>query len=67
MKVHRYRRAVFSIARAHILGTTGMWTPLATQGEARSFTGFTADDMWRDARWAISDIRGTVRNSAEAF
>ncbi|MTG21181.1 capsid assembly protein, partial [Klebsiella pneumoniae] len=26
-----------------------------------------ADDMWRDARWAISDIRGTVRNSAEAF
>ncbi|MBL2658026.1 capsid assembly protein, partial [Klebsiella pneumoniae] len=26
-----------------------------------------ANDHWRDARWAISDIRGEVRNSAEAF
>ncbi|MBL1674861.1 capsid assembly protein, partial [Klebsiella pneumoniae] len=25
------------------------------------------NDHWRDARWAISDIRGEVRNSAEAF
>ncbi|MFO5734974.1 head completion/stabilization protein, partial [Klebsiella pneumoniae] len=37
-------------------------------GEIREFAQATqADDMWRDARWAISDIRGTVRNTAEAF
>ncbi|RRE18554.1 head completion/stabilization protein [Klebsiella pneumoniae] len=68
VKVHRYRRAVFSIARAHILGTNRDVDTTGDAGEKRAASlALQADDMWRDARWAISDIRGTVRNSAEAF
>ncbi|HID9334341.1 TPA: head completion/stabilization protein [Klebsiella pneumoniae] len=68
VKVHRYRRAVFSIARAHILGTNRDVDTTGDAGEKRAAAlASQVDDMWRDARWAISDIRGTVRNSAEAF
>ena len=68
VKVHRFRRAVFSIARAHILGTSRDVDTTGDAGEKRAAAlASQADDMWRDARWAISDIRGTVRNSAEAF
>ena len=65
---HRFRRAVFSIARAHILGTNRDVDTTGDAGEKRAVAlASQADDMWRDARWAISDIRGTVRNTAEAF
>ncbi|EMN5578395.1 head completion/stabilization protein [Klebsiella pneumoniae] len=68
VKVHRYRRAVFSIARAHILGTNRDVDTTGDAGEKRAAAlASQADDMWRDARWAISDICGTVRNTAEAF
>ncbi|HIF0160649.1 head completion/stabilization protein [Klebsiella pneumoniae] len=68
VKVHRFRRAVFSIARAHILGTNRDVDTTGDAGEKRAIAlASQADDMWRDARWAISDIRGAVRNTAEAF
>ena len=61
-------KQVFSIARAHILGTNRDVDTTGDAGEKRAAAlASQADDMWRDARWAISDIRGTVRNSAEAF
>lgn len=68
VKVHRFRRAVSSIARAHILGTFRDVDTTGDAGEKRAAALLSqSDDMWRDARWAISDIRGAVRNSAEAF
>lgn len=68
VKVHRFRRAVSSIARAHILGTFRDVDTTGSAGEKRAASlSSQADDMWRDARWAITDIIGTVRNSAEAF
>lgn len=68
VKVHRFRRAVSSIARAHILGTFRDVDTTGDAGEKRAAALLSqSDDMWRDARWAISDILGTVRNSAEAF
>ena len=60
VKVYRWRRAVYSISRD--VDTTG------DAGEKRAAALATqANDHWRDARWAISDIQGVVRNSAEAF
>ena len=68
VKVHRFRRAVSSIASAHILGSYRNVDTTGSAGEKRAASlSSQADDMWRDARWAITDIIGTVRNSAEAF
>lgn len=68
IKVFRYRRAVFSIARALLIEN---YRDVDTTGDAgeKHASGLTvqAADLWRDARWAIADIRGAVRNFAEAF
>ncbi|MFC3393647.1 head completion/stabilization protein [Brenneria rubrifaciens] len=68
VKVHRYRRAVFSIARALLIEN---YRDVDTTGDAgekhASALTLQAADLWRDARWAIADIRGAVRNFAEAF
>ena len=67
-KVYRWRRAVYSIARALLIET---FRDVDTTGDAvekkAAALASRANDHWRDARWAISDIRGEVRNSAEAF
>ncbi|MEC5343368.1 head completion/stabilization protein [Brenneria populi] len=68
VKVYRYRRAVFSIARALLIEN---YRDVDTTGDAgekhASALTLQAADLWRDARWAISDIIGVVRNFAEAF
>ncbi|ECG1115172.1 capsid assembly protein [Salmonella enterica subsp. enterica] len=61
VKVYRYRRAVYSAARALLLenardvDTTEKGDRKADALEAQT------DDLWRDVRWAIADIRGTQR------
>ncbi|QQA76206.1 head completion/stabilization protein [Pectobacterium parmentieri] len=68
VKVYRYRRAVFSIARALLIEN---YRDVDTTGDAgekhASALTMQAADLWRDARWAISDISGAVRNLAETF
>ncbi|MBA5197926.1 head completion/stabilization protein [Pectobacterium aroidearum] len=68
VKVYRYRRAVFSIARALLIEN---YRDVDTTGDAgekhASALTLQAADLWRDARWAMSDIRGAERNFAEAF
>ncbi|MFO5732711.1 head completion/stabilization protein, partial [Klebsiella pneumoniae] len=49
MKVHRFRRAVFSIARAHILGTNRDVDTTGDAGEKRAVAlASHADHLWRD-------------------
>ncbi|EJB5576294.1 head completion/stabilization protein [Escherichia coli] len=68
VKVYRWRRAVYSIARALLIETFRDVDTTGDAGEKRAAALATqANDHWRDARWAISDIQGVVRNSAEAF
>lgn len=68
VKVFRYRRAVYSLARAYLIEN---YRDVDTTGDAgeKHAAGLTlqAADLWRDARWAIADIRGVERNFAEAF
>ncbi|RAU86221.1 capsid assembly protein [Serratia marcescens] len=68
VKIHRYRRAVFSITRALLIENYRDVDTTGDAGEKRA-AGLTlqAADLWRDARWAIADIRDEVRNFAEAF
>ncbi|MBP1129187.1 hypothetical protein JOE25_000730 [Serratia sp. PL17] len=68
IKVFRYRRAVYSLTRAYLIEN---YRDVDTTGDAgeKHAAGLTlqAADLWRDARWAIADIRDEVRNYAEAF
>ncbi|WP_107318967.1 head completion/stabilization protein [Klebsiella pneumoniae] len=67
-KVYRWRRAVYSIARALLIETFRDVDTTGDAGEKKAAAlASQANDHWRNARWAISDIRGEVRNSAEAF
>lgn len=64
-RVHRYKRAVYSIARALILeGYRDVDTSPKGDKDA-SALDLQLDDLWRDARWSIADIRGAVRIYAE--
>lgn len=63
--ITRYREAVYSYAKATLIegyrdaDTTG-------KGEAHAIALATQiDDCWRDARWAIRDIKGESRGMAE--
>ncbi|EPN1928652.1 head completion/stabilization protein [Cronobacter dublinensis] len=68
VKIHRYRRAVFSCARALLLETFRDVDTTGDAGEKRAVALSTqAQDLWRDVRWAIADIRGATRNFTEAF
>ncbi|EPJ5822007.1 head completion/stabilization protein [Pluralibacter gergoviae] len=68
LRVYRYRRAVYSIARALLIETFRDVDTTGDAGEKKALAlASQANDHWRDARWAIADIRGVVRNSAEAF
>ncbi|QUG76367.1 capsid assembly protein [Erwinia sp. E602] len=67
-KVYRWHRAVYSIARALLIETFRDVDTTGDAGEKRAAAlSSQAADHWRDARWAIADIQGSVRNSAEAF
>lgn len=65
INVHRYNRAVFSMAKADLseryrdYDSTNAGNIKADQMETP------IDDIRRDARWAISDILGVGRNTVE--
>ncbi|EHL2388010.1 head completion/stabilization protein [Escherichia coli] len=63
--VHRYRRAVFALTRAFVLERTRD-VDTTDKGDRRTDAlDMQVEDLWRDARWAISDIRGVTRIYAE--
>lgn len=65
VKVYRFRRAVYSIARALVLeGYRDVDTTAKGDKDAAALDQ-QRDDLWRDARWSISDIRGVQRIYAE--
>ncbi|UWS30664.1 head completion/stabilization protein [Erwinia pyrifoliae] len=65
VKVYRFRRAVYSIARALVLeGYRDVDTTAKGDKDAAAMD-LQRDDLWRDARWSIADIRGVPRLYAE--
>lgn len=65
VKVHRYRRAVYAIARALVLeGYRDVDTTPKGDKDAAALD-LQRDDLWRDARWCISDIQRKPRIYAE--
>lgn len=65
VKVYRFRRAVYSIARALVLeGYRDVDTTAKGDKDAAALD-LQRDDLWRDARWSIADIRDTPRLYAE--
>ncbi|WP_370555502.1 MULTISPECIES: head completion/stabilization protein [Edwardsiella] len=67
IKVYRYRRAVYAITRALILES--MRDVDTTEHGDRKADAMVpqTDDLWRDARWAITDIQGAQRIYAELW
>jgi len=66
-KVYRYRRAVYSIARAFILEGYRDVTTTAKGDKDADALDRQIDDLWRDARWSIADIQARPRVYAELF
>lgn len=65
MKVYRYRRAVYSIARALVIeGYRDVDTTPKGDKDAASLD-LQREDLWRDARWSIADIQRKPRVYAE--
>lgn len=67
VKAHRYRRAVYAIARALVLeGYRDVdTTPKGDKDAAK--LDLQREDLWRDARWCIADIQRKPRVYAELF
>ncbi|EBG2393670.1 head completion/stabilization protein [Salmonella enterica subsp. enterica] len=61
VKVYRYRRAVYSTARALILENARDVDTTEKGDRKADALEVQTDDLWRDVRWAIADIRGTQR------
>ncbi|HFE7583101.1 TPA: head completion/stabilization protein [Salmonella enterica subsp. enterica serovar Newport] len=61
VKVYRYRRAVYSAARALILENARDVDTTEKGARKADALEVQTDDLWRDVRWAIADIRGTQR------
>ncbi|EAS2002843.1 capsid assembly protein [Salmonella enterica] len=61
VKVYRYRRAVYSAARALILENARDVDTTEKGDRKADALEVQTDDLWRDVRWAIADIRGTLR------
>ncbi|EAM8767710.1 capsid assembly protein [Salmonella enterica] len=61
VKVYRYRRAVYSAARALILENARDVDTTEKDDRKADALEVQTDDLWRDVRWAIADIRGTQR------
>ncbi|QDX29598.1 head completion/stabilization protein [Dickeya poaceiphila] len=65
IKVYRFRRAVYAIARALLLEGYRDVDTTAKGDKATDTFDNQRDDLWRDARWSIADIRGAQRLFAE--
>ncbi|EBR0842709.1 head completion/stabilization protein [Salmonella enterica] len=61
VKVYRYRRAVYSAARALLLENARDMDTTEKGDRKADALEVQTDDLWRDVRWAIADIRGTQR------
>ncbi|EHD5303236.1 head completion/stabilization protein [Salmonella enterica subsp. enterica serovar Chester] len=61
VKVYRYRRAVYSAARALILENARDVDTTEKGDRKADALEVQTDDLWRDVRWVIADIRGTQR------
>ncbi|EBB0103432.1 head completion/stabilization protein [Salmonella enterica] len=61
VKVYRYRRAVYSAARALLLENVRDVDTTEKGDRKADALEVQTDDLWRDVRWAIADIRGTQR------
>ncbi|EAA5644650.1 head completion/stabilization protein [Salmonella enterica] len=61
VKVYRYRRAVYSAARAMLLENARDVDTTEKGDRKADALEVQTDDLWRDVRWAIADIRGTQR------
>ncbi|ENQ4375290.1 head completion/stabilization protein [Salmonella enterica] len=59
VKVYRYRRAVYSAARALLLENARDVDTTEKGDRKADALEVQTDDLWRDVRWAIADIRGT--------
>lgn len=65
VKVYRYRRAVYSIARALVIeGYRDVDTTPKGDKDAATLD-LQREDLWRDARWGIADIQRKPRVYAE--
>ena len=65
VKVYRYRRAVYSIARALVIeGYRDVDTTPKGDKDAAALD-LQREDLWRDARWGIADIQRKPRVYAE--
>lgn len=66
-KVYRFRRAVYSFTRARVLeGYRDVSTTPKGDKDAEALDR-QIDDLWRDGRWSISDIREESRIYSELF
>ncbi|ECG8515534.1 capsid assembly protein [Salmonella enterica subsp. salamae] len=61
VKVYRYRRAVYSAARALLLENARDVDTTEKGDRKADALEVQTDDLWRDVRWAVADIRGTQR------
>ncbi|EJJ4254614.1 head completion/stabilization protein [Salmonella enterica] len=61
VKVYRYRRAVYSAARALLLENARDVDTTEKGDRKADALEVQTDDLWRDVRWAIADIHGTQR------
>ncbi|MGG2143461.1 head completion/stabilization protein [Symbiopectobacterium sp. RP] len=65
VKVYRYRNAVYALSRAALL-ERHRDVDTTPKGDRETDTvEKQVDDLWRDARWSIADIRGAERLFAE--
>lgn len=65
VKVYRYRRAVYSLARVFVLEGYRDVDTTAKGDKDASALDLQQEDLWRDARWSIADIQDTPRLYAE--
>ena len=63
--VHWYRRAVYSMARANLYERYLDSSATAEAVKDAEPRNLTADDLYRDARFAIRDILGTTHTTVE--
>ncbi|KFB99465.1 putative phage protein [Trabulsiella guamensis ATCC 49490] len=64
-KVHSFRRAVYAITRAFVLEGYRDVDTTAKGDRVADAMDMQRDELWRDARWSIADIRGVRRVYAE--
>lgn len=67
VRLYRYRRAVYSLARASILEGYRDVTTTAKGEKSTDALDLQIDDLWRDVRWCIADIQKRPRVFAELF